>query len=76
MLLNEFLKEHCKNEEQQATIGELRSTLERQEAIIARQRNGLEAVAARLDEQSAQIQKVSAQIEIGNAIEQTALNNP
>ena len=61
MLLNEFLKEHRKNEEQQAIIGELRSTLERQEAIIARQQNGLEAVAARLDEQSAQIRKVSAQ---------------
>jgi uncharacterized coiled-coil protein SlyX len=34
MLLNEFLKEHRKNEEQQATIALLKSTDAKQEAII------------------------------------------
>src|SRR5262249_15163811 len=37
MLLNEFLKEHRKNEEQQSTIAILKSTDAKQEAIIARQ---------------------------------------
>src|SRR5439155_25025750 len=48
MLLNEFLKEHRKNEEQQATIAQLKS--------------GMEALAATVKEQAAQIQKVSAQL--------------
>ena len=50
MLLNEFLKEHRKNGEQQATIAELKSKLE--------------TVTARLEQQGAQIQKVSAQLEM------------
>jgi uncharacterized coiled-coil protein SlyX len=75
MLLNEFLKEHKKVEEQQATIAELKSTVERQETIIARQQEGLEAVAARLDEQTAQIQKVSAQIEMKQHARQMAAND-
>jgi Chaperone of endosialidase len=48
MLLNEFLKEHRKNEEQEATIAELKS--------------GMTALAATVKEQAAQIQKVSAQL--------------
>ena len=35
MLLNEFLKEHRKNQEQQATIARLKSTDAKQEATIA-----------------------------------------
>jgi hypothetical protein len=75
MLLNEFLKEHRKNEAQQATIAQLKLTVERQETIIARQQEGLEAVAARLDEQTAQIQKVSAQIEMKQHARQMAAND-
>jgi uncharacterized coiled-coil protein SlyX len=55
MLLNEFLKEHRKNEEQRATIGRLETT-------VAKQESGLQAVTARLEEQATQIQKVSAQL--------------
>jgi hypothetical protein len=51
MLLNEFLKEHRKNEEQEKTIAELKS--------------GMTALAATVKEQSAQIQNVSAQVEVG-----------
>jgi len=49
MLLNEFLKEHRKNEEQEKTIADLNS--------------GMTALAATVKEQAAQIQKVSAQLE-------------
>ena len=48
MLLNEFLKEYRKNEEQEATIAELKS--------------GMKALAAMVNEQASQIQKVSAQL--------------
>ena len=61
MLLNEFLKEHRKNEEQESKI-------EQQEAKIARQQKQIEALAGRL-------QTVSAQIELSKAAPQTALND-
>ena len=61
MLLNEFLKEHRKNEEQQATIAQLRS--------------GMEALTATVKEQAAQIQKVSVQLEASKPLRQTVLNN-
>jgi uncharacterized coiled-coil protein SlyX len=75
MLLNEFLKEHKKVEQQQANIAVLNSRVAKQEAIIAQQQKGMEAVTARLDEQAAQIQKVSAQIEITKPAPQTIVNN-
>jgi uncharacterized coiled-coil protein SlyX len=75
MLLNEFLKQHRKMQEQAATVADLKSTVARQEAIIAQQQKGMEAVTARLDQQAAQIQKVSAQIEVGKPAPQTVLNN-
>jgi hypothetical protein len=50
MLLNEFLKEHKKVEELQATV--------------AQQQKGMEVLTAQLKEQAAQIQKVSAQLEV------------
>ncbi len=62
MLLNEFLKEHRKNEEQEATIAQLKKEME--------------TVVARLKEHDSQMQRVRMQIEISKAIEQTALNNP
>jgi trimeric autotransporter adhesin len=61
MLLNEFLKEHRKNEAQQATIAELKS--------------GMEAFTATVKEQAAQIQKVSAQLEASKPAPQV-VNNP
>jgi septal ring factor EnvC (AmiA/AmiB activator) len=67
MLLNEFLKEHKKVEEQQSAIAELRST-------IARQEKGIEVLAAQLKEQAAQIQKVSAQVEMHKMAPQVAIN--
>jgi trimeric autotransporter adhesin len=65
MLLNEFLKEHRKVEEQQATITELKKELQ---ANAARQQKQIEALTAGL-------QKVSAQIEVFKRAPQTVLNN-
>ena len=73
MLLNEFLKEHRKVEEQQAMIRRFETTEAKQVATItelkstvAQQQKGLQIVTARLDEQAAQIQKVSAQLAAAN----------
>ena len=83
MLLNEFLKEHRKVEEQnrkleeqEATISQLKSTAAKQKkASIAQQQKGMEAIAARLQEQESQIQKVSAQLEVKKPARQTVLND-
>ena len=65
MLLNEFLKEHRKVEEQEATITQLKKDFL---ATVAQ-------LATRLDEQASQIQKVCAQLEVSKAAPQTVLNN-
>jgi hypothetical protein len=75
MLLNEFLKEHKKVEQQQTNITQLNSKMANQAAIIAQQQKGMEALTAQLKEQAAQIQKVSAQLELGKAAGQTVLND-
>jgi hypothetical protein len=61
MLLNEFLKEHAKGEQQDRKIEKL-------EATIAKQQKQIEALTAGL-------QKVSAQIELSKPAPQTVLNN-
>src|SRR6202040_1636657 len=48
MLLNEFLKEHRKVDEQQATIAQLKSAEAKQEAVNAEQRQEMQLLAARL----------------------------
>ena len=67
MLLNEFLKEHKKVEQQQASIAELKST-------VALQQKGMEVLTAQLKEQAAQIQKVSAQLEVNKTAPRTVAN--
>jgi hypothetical protein len=71
MLLNEFLKEHKKVEEQQATIAELKSTVAEQrkdfEAISAQQHKEIQALTASLKEQASQIQKVNARSRSANS---------
>jgi hypothetical protein len=69
LLLNEFLKEHKKVEEQQVTIAELKST-------IAQQQKGMEVLTAELKEQAAQIQKVSAQLELSKPAPQVVAHKP
>lgn len=67
MLLNEFLKEHQKVEEQQASITELKST-------VALQQKGMEVLTAQLKEQAAQIQKVSAQLQTSKPAPKVVVN--
>ena len=62
MLLNEFLKEHRKVEQQQATITQLKFTVANQESAIAEQRENMEVLVAGLKAQGAQIEKVSEQL--------------
>src|SRR4029077_19936382 len=71
MLLNEFLKEHKKVEEQQASIADLKSTVAQQqkgfESKLAKQKEQIEALTAGL-------QKVSAQLEARKPAPQTVVN--
>jgi ATP/maltotriose-dependent transcriptional regulator MalT len=60
MLLNEFLKEHRKNEEQEATIAELK-------AEIA-------TLSTTVKEQASEMQKVRAQLELNKPAPQTVSN--
>jgi hypothetical protein len=62
MLLNEFLKEHKKVEEQQASISQLKSEMQ--------------TMVAQLKEQAAQIQKVSAQLQVSKPAPQIVVNRP
>jgi len=64
MLLNEFLKEHRKVEEQEVTITQLKTELQ---ATATRQQKQIEALAAGL-------QKVSAQLEASKPAPQVVLN--
>ena len=53
MLLNEFLKAHIKMEEQEETITQLKSVVEKQEAVNAQQQTQIEAVTTGLQKVSA-----------------------
>jgi (2Fe-2S) ferredoxin len=65
MLLNEFLKEHRKVQEQEATITQLKKDFQ---ATVAQ-------LTTRLDDQAAQIQKVSGQLSASKPAPQV-VNNP
>ena len=81
MLLNEFLKEHKKVEEQDRTITQMNASLTKEEATIAQlkstiaqQQTDFQAAAAHQEEQiealSAGLQKVSARLEINKTAPQ------
>src|SRR5438067_2617519 len=67
MLLNEFLKEHHKVEEQQATITELESKVAKQELTATQQQKQIEALTAT-------IQKVSDQVVLSKPAPQLVAN--
>ena len=62
MLLNEFLKEHKRVEQQEVTISDLKKNLE--------------VLTAQLKEQAAEIQKVSAQVEMRRPLTRVARSYP
>ncbi len=85
MLLNEFLKERKKVEEQEASITELKSAMINQEATItqqqkdfrsaiAQQEKRMKALTEQLKEQAVQMQKIDAQIQIRKRSRKTVLN--
>jgi hypothetical protein len=76
MLLNEFLKEHKKVEEQHAAIRQLKSKAATQEIAISELKKGVGILNAQLKEQAAQIQRVSAQLEMSRPLTTVVLSNP
>jgi hypothetical protein len=68
MLLNEFLKEHRKVEEQARKMQE-------QEATITQLKDGVKALTASLKDQASQIQKVSDQLELSKSAPRVVGNN-
>jgi hypothetical protein len=68
MLLNEFLKEHRRGQEQDAMIAQLKSA-------VAWQQKEIQALTARFEKQALQIQEVSARLELNESAPQTVLNN-
>jgi septal ring factor EnvC (AmiA/AmiB activator) len=85
MLLNEFLKEHGKVQEQDAIIAQVKSNTAKQEATIAELKSGMETLTAMMKEQASQIQKVTSPLAAANTSRggleeskpapQTVLNN-
>jgi hypothetical protein len=86
MLLNEFLKEHhkveqqdCKIQQQEATIAELRSALTQQrndfQTTIIELKKDMQCVVAHSKEQDANIRRVSAQIELNSSATRLANDN-
>jgi Chaperone of endosialidase len=69
MLLNEFLKEHRKGEEQDCKIQE-------QETTITELRSEIRNLAVLVNEQGSELRKVTAQLQIGNAAAQAIASNP
>jgi hypothetical protein len=76
MLLNEFLKEHRKVEEQSGKIQQQEATITELRSTLAEQQKGLQAVNARLEQQASQIQKVSAQLGANRQAPQLVSSNP
>ncbi len=76
MLLNEFLKEHRKVEEQNSRIQQQEATISELKSTVAQQQKGLQTVTTRLEQQAAQIQKVSVELEMSKRSPHVVATNP
>jgi len=79
MLLNEFLKEHKKVQQQEAMIAQLKSTLAKKEMIDANQQKQIDALTVGLQKVSAQLAAASPSdggLELDKRKLRTALNIP
>ena len=72
MLLNEFLKEHRKVQEQEATITQLKNDFQ---TVSRQQRKEIQLLSAQLKEQATEVQKVSALLEASKPAPQVVVNN-
>ena len=68
ILLNEFLKEHWKGQEQDRKI-------EEQGAMIAEQQKQIETLTAMVKKQADEIQKVSGQVALSRTVPRLVLND-
>jgi hypothetical protein len=82
MLLNEFLKQHCKVEEQEATIAQLKAddtnlktTVALQQNTNAEQQKEIQTLTASLKEQSLLIQKVSDELQLSKSAPRVVAND-
>jgi uncharacterized coiled-coil protein SlyX len=75
MLLNEFLKEHRKVEQQEAMITQVKSTVTKQEAAIAQQQKEIKLLTTSLKEQASQIEKVSARFQVSKPAPKLVVND-
>jgi hypothetical protein len=75
MLLNEFLKEHRKVEEQQSKINRQDANIAELKSIVAQQQREMDVLTAQLKDHASQIQKVSAQLELRTTARRTVLND-
>jgi uncharacterized coiled-coil protein SlyX len=75
MLLNEFLKEHRKVQEQDRELHEQAATIAQLKSTVAQQQQGMEAVVAHIKEQDAKMQRVTGQIELSKPAPQTVANS-
>jgi uncharacterized coiled-coil protein SlyX len=80
MLLNEFLKEHKKVEEQQSKIEEQQATIAELRSTVAQQQRSFESKVAeqgkRIEALTSGLQKVSAQLEMSKPAPQVVVNKP
>ncbi len=75
MLLNEFLKEHRKVDQQDRQIREQQRTIKELKSTVAQQQEEMQLFATTLKHQASQIQKVSARVEVSRPLRQTVINN-
>ena len=76
MLLNEFLKQHKKVEEQEATIQQLNFNAAKEDATINELKKDVQVLTAQIKDQAAQIEKVSAQLEMVTPAPQVVAARP
>ena len=76
MLLNEFLKEHEKVQQQKASIAQLKTTLARQEVTIAQQQKRFDQQEVQIQAITCDLKKVSAKIEVRKPAAQMVLIQP
>src|SRR5205085_8648801 len=78
MLLNEFLKEHQKVQQQQTAIAELGAKVSEQkhalESTVAAQQKQIQKLEKLVQKQSAEIQRVEAKVELRGSTTQVATN--
>jgi trimeric autotransporter adhesin len=72
MLLNEFLKEHRKVEQQEAAIAQLERDFQ---MVSTQQQKEIQLLSAQLKEQASQIRKVRDQVEMNDAATRAVANN-